>query len=640
MIMKSRIASVLSLFLLSSCLPNTALSAEFHIAPGDVTTFLAAINESNANDEADTIHLAAGLYRITENDLESYNHFAEILSPIKIVGDGYSETTVHRESEYFFRFFYVHPSADLTLRGLTLTGGYAADQCGAAILVLPQGKLQIQYSQDSDTYRRFGGGAICSLGGTIAIESSVFISNEARHGGGAIESTTGSWDEEIFLSRLGISNSTFRNNQANDGGAIRNYKGELTLSRSRFAGNIASGSGGAIDIDGNESDVSISKSNFENNASTQFSGGAIELHHGSMEMKQSTLQNNRADRDGGSFRNVFGMASISNSTFSGNNAGRNGGAIVNVLDFDSRPLGKIELNNVTIALNIADQDRNGDGSGGGIYSAEFATTLVGNSILSDNRAGESASECRGTLTSRGHNLIHNPTDNCKVVGDMTGMISGENPMLQPLQNNGGLTDTHALAENSPAIDAGNPGTPGSDEFTCEIEGQRGVPRNCDIGAFELGVLPPNPDFQINSGLNDAWYNPDTSGQGLLITVFPLVRQMFMAWFTFDLEPPDDQVTSILGEPGHRWFTAQGEYSDNQAHLGLWVSSGGVFDSGYPETRTVQDGNVIFEFSSCNRGTMTYRIESVGVDGIIPLERIALDNVPLCEILREKQPSVR
>jgi len=638
--MKSSFASALSLFLFSTFLPNTALTAEFQIASGDVNAFLAAINESNANDEADTIYLAAGRYRITENDLESYIHFSEILSPITIVGDGYTGTFIERESEYFFRFFYVHPSADLTLRGLTLSGGYAADQCGAAILVLPRGNLQIQYSQISGNYSRFGGGAICSLGGTITIENSVLLSNEALHGGGAIESRDGSWDEELFLSRLIISDSTFRDNKADDGGAIRNYISELIISRSTFSGNIASGSGGAIDIDGNESDVSISKSSFENNTSTQFSGGAIELHHGSMEMKQSTLQHNKADRDGGGFRNVFGMANISNSTFSGNTAGRNGGAIVNVLDFDTRPLGTIELNNVTIALNISDLDKNGDGSGGGIHSAEFATTLVGNSIFSGNRAGESASECHGTLTSRGYNLIHSPTDSCEVDGEMTGMISGENPMLQPLRNNGGLTDTHALAENSPAIDAGNPGTPGSNEFACETEGQRGVPRNCDIGAFELGVLPPDPDFQINSGLNDAWYNPDTSGQGLLITVFPVIRQLFMAWFTFELERPDDQMTSTLGDPGHRWLTAQGEYSDNQGHLGLWVTSGGVFDSEYPEPSRVQDGNIIFEFSSCNRGTVTYRIESAGVEGIIPIERITLDNVPLCEMLSKEQPSAR
>jgi len=60
-----------------------------------------------------------------------------------------------------------------------------------------------------------------------------------------------------------------------------------------------------------------------------------------------------------------------------------------------------------------------------------------------------------------------------------------NPLLGPLQNNGGQTQTHALLTGSPAIDAGtNTGCPTTD--------QRGIARpqgaTCDIGAFEFGVI--------------------------------------------------------------------------------------------------------------------------------------------------------
>ena len=52
--------------------------------------------------------------------------------------------------------------------------------------------------------------------------------------------------------------------------------------------------------------------------------------------------------------------------------------------------------------------------------------------------------------------------------------------------------THALQSGSPAIDAGNPATPGSGGNACEPTDQRGVARPqgaaCDIGAFELGSL--------------------------------------------------------------------------------------------------------------------------------------------------------
>lgn len=47
---------------------------------------------------------------------------------------------------------------------------------------------------------------------------------------------------------------------------------------------------------------------------------------------------------------------------------------------------------------------------------------------------------------------------------------------------------------------------------------------------------------INAGFNDAWFNPATKGQGFLITVFPEIKQIFLAWFTFDTErPPGDGV---------------------------------------------------------------------------------------------------
>lgn len=141
-------------------------------------------------------------------------------------------------------------------------------------------------------------------------------------------------------------------------------------------------------------------------------------------------------------------------------------------------------------------------------------------------------------------------------------------------------------------------------------------------------------FRINSGLNDAWYNPLTNGQGFLISVFPDTGRVFVAWFTFDVERPPEDVTAQLGDPGHRWVTAQGPYQGNTANLTLFVTSGGVFDSNEPPATTDPegDGTIKLEFADCENGLVSYEITSLGISGEIPIERIVQDNVALCELL--------
>jgi hypothetical protein len=139
-------------------------------------------------------------------------------------------------------------------------------------------------------------------------------------------------------------------------------------------------------------------------------------------------------------------------------------------------------------------------------------------------------------------------------------------------------------------------------------------------------------FSINAGMNDAWYNPATNGQGFLITVFEDTGLVFLAWFTYDVERPPEDVTAILGDPGHRWVTAQGPYAGDTATLDVAVSSGGVFDSPEPAVPpAVSVGTITIKWNDCTSATLTYNIESAG-QGEIPLQRIVPDNVPLCESL--------
>jgi hypothetical protein len=141
-------------------------------------------------------------------------------------------------------------------------------------------------------------------------------------------------------------------------------------------------------------------------------------------------------------------------------------------------------------------------------------------------------------------------------------------------------------------------------------------------------------FNINPGLNDAWYLPATSGQGFLIAVFPDIQQMFVAWFTFDTERPPDDVTAILGGPGQRWLTAQGPYDGDTANLTIFVTEGGVFDAPQPAPSAdpAGDGTLTIQFADCAEGLVHYEITSLDISGDIPIQRIVPDNIALCEAL--------
>ena len=146
------------------------------------------------------------------------------------------------------------------------------------------------------------------------------------------------------------------------------------------------------------------------------------------------------------------------------------------------------------------------------------------------------------------------------------------------------------------------------------------------------ILATAPLATINAGLSDAWYNPETPGQGFIVIVFPEIEKIFMAWFTYDTERPPTDVTALLGDPGHRWLTALGKYEENMAALDVYVTTGGVFDSHQPEPVTEPDGEIMLEFSTCNAGTISYEISSIDRQGEVPIERITLDNVPQCYLL--------
>jgi cyclophilin family peptidyl-prolyl cis-trans isomerase len=139
-------------------------------------------------------------------------------------------------------------------------------------------------------------------------------------------------------------------------------------------------------------------------------------------------------------------------------------------------------------------------------------------------------------------------------------------------------------------------------------------------------------FVMNAGLNDAWFNPDTNGQGFFITVFPELKFVTIAWFTYDTDLPTDDETANLGDPGHRWITAGGVIEGNRAVMDINVTSGGLFDNEREVQNTEPvgaDGTITLTFDDCAVGLVEYDITSIDQQGSVPIQRVAADNEALC-----------
>lgn len=149
--------------------------------------------------------------------------------------------------------------------------------------------------------------------------------------------------------------------------------------------------------------------------------------------------------------------------------------------------------------------------------------------------------------------------------------------------------------------------------------------------------PPVVDepFVMNAGLNDAWYNPLTDGQGFFVTVFPDKGVISLAWFTYDTEHPAEDAGANLGNAGHRWITALGTFDGNKSVMQIDIASGGLFDdpAAVQHTDPVGSaGTITLTFEDCAVGLIEYDIASIDQQGSVPIQRIANDNAALCEAL--------
>jgi hypothetical protein len=125
-----------------------------------------------------------------------------------------------------------------------------------------------------------------------------------------------------------------------------------------------------------------------------------------------------------------------------------------------------------------------------------------------------------------------------------------------------------------------------------------------------------------AGLTGSWYNPATSGQGIVMEVVPNLigsgRGVFFGgWFTWD--------TTAAG--GQRWYSLQGEMDSGAASatMPIYLSEGGNFDAP-PAVGVTPVGTATFAFSDCTHGTLAYSFDDgSGRSGTIPLTRLGANS---------------
>lgn len=211
------------------------------------------------------------------------------------------------------------------------------------------------------------------------------------------------------------------------------------------------------------------------NASITISGGnevQVFLVDGKLTLKNLTVSDGFTSGSGGGLLN-YGQVEVINSTFSHNTA-HFGGGIENQ--------NRLTVTNSTFSQNSAFQ-------GGGIFnSTAGGKATLSNTIMANNPTGEN---CVGPVTDGGYNIDDGPT--CGFSAAKHSQPSTD-PKLDPggLQHNGGPTQTIALLQGSPALNAIPKGQSGcattADPITTD---QRGMKRPqgtaCDIGAYEKRV---------------------------------------------------------------------------------------------------------------------------------------------------------
>ena len=483
---------------------------------------------------------------------------------------------------------YASNGGDVTLDNVVLRANSATTAAGGGLVVALNGPLMDFALRNSQVYSNtaFQGGGIYLQSSfqpfavySATIAGSQIYSNTAGHGAG-IDNDSGNADNPLLL----IDSYLHHNHSASIAGAIEN-NGGLSILRSRLDTNIAATQG----------------------------GGVYNNDNARLEITQSTLSANTAQFGGGIYQNLFitnsSLVTLVNSTFSGNSVAlgsatpapspspsAGGGGIY-------AHGGAVVLANTTVADNQVSRPIGQQYivAGGGLFIDATASVTAQNTLIGNNVFTSSViilpSDCSGLLHSAGYNLIES-TSNTTIDGDTTGNITGQDPVLGPLKNNGGATFTRALLPGSPAINAANSNAPARD--------QRNYirPDAPDIGAFEFNGTIPNSLGNISTrGFVGTGNNVLIGG---LIIAGGGAKQVILRALGPTLGQPPFNVPGVLANPILELHDSTGAIITTNDNWGSAANAAAISASGFAPPNAAESAIL----TSLNPGNYTAIVRGV------------------------------
>ena len=278
---------------------------------------------------------------------------------------------------------------------------------------------------------------------------------------------------------------------------------------------ILGGGGGVYNL----GKLALRESAVVGNNAADLGGGGI-YSEGPLKILASTVAGNTTPQGaGGGVYQHGAPITVANSTISGNN----GRGLIVGNDYRAGDAA-LKVTNSTVASNTFDDP------GGGVLAYGSATAAIENSIIWGNGASDcdSAAYGGGAITSAGGNVSGDAS--C----GFTGADDQQNtdPLLGPLVDNGGPTDTRRPEEGSPVLDVS------SATASCPATDQRGVTRPqegdglasaaCDAGAYELRFDGPTANNDSHEASQDGTLSVPAPG--------PLAN---------DIDPEDDALSAVM-----------------------------------------------------------------------------------------------